>query len=37
MTMEAHDDYPRGLYDVTVEIVTFGPDREIAWTIRGRS
>jgi hypothetical protein len=36
MTMEALDDYPRGLYDVTVEIVTFEPDREIAWTIRGQ-
>lgn len=26
---------PLGLYDVTVRIVTFEPDREIAWTIEG--
>ncbi|HMD92000.1 MAG TPA: SRPBCC family protein [Trebonia sp.] len=36
MDREALNDYPLGLYDVTVEIVTFEPDREIAWTIRGR-
>jgi Polyketide cyclase / dehydrase and lipid transport len=35
MDREALNDYPLGLYDVTVEIVTFEPDREIAWTIRG--
>jgi hypothetical protein len=36
MDREALNDYPLGLYDVTVEIVTFRPDEEIAWTIRGR-
>lgn len=36
MDREALNDYPLGLYDVTVEIVTFEPDREIAWTIRGQ-
>jgi hypothetical protein len=36
MDREALNDYPLGLYDVTVEIVTFEPDAEIAWTIRGR-
>jgi hypothetical protein len=36
MDREALNDYPLGLYDVTVEIVTFEPDREIAWTVRGR-
>jgi len=35
MDREALNDYPLGLYDVTVEIVAFEPDREIAWTIRG--
>jgi hypothetical protein len=35
MDREALNDYPLGLYDVTVEIVTFVPDEEIAWTIRG--
>jgi hypothetical protein len=30
MGREALNDYPLGLYDVTVEIVTFEPDREIA-------
>jgi hypothetical protein len=34
MDREALNDYPLGLYDVTVEIVAFEPDREIAWTIR---
>jgi hypothetical protein len=34
MDREALNDYPLGLYDVTVEIVAFAPDREIAWTIR---
>jgi hypothetical protein len=33
---EALNDYPLGLYDVTVEIVTFEPGREIAWTVRGQ-
>ena len=35
MDREALNDYPLGLYDVTVEITAFEPDREIAWTIRG--
>ena len=33
MDREALNDYPMGLYDVTIRIVTFEPDREIAWTI----
>src|ERR1700730_14257929 len=36
MDREPLNDYPLGLYDVTVEIVTFEPDREISWTIRGQ-
>ena len=36
MDREALNDFPMGLYDVTVEIVTFEPDQEIAWTIRSR-
>jgi Polyketide cyclase / dehydrase and lipid transport len=36
MDREALNDYPLGLYDVTVEIVAFEPGREIAWTVRGR-
>jgi hypothetical protein len=35
MDREALNDYPMGRYDVTVTIVTFVPDREIAWTILG--
>jgi hypothetical protein len=35
MDREALGDYPLGRYDVTVSIVTFEPDREIAWTILG--
>ena len=35
MDREALNDYPLGRYDVTVSIVTFEPDREIAWTIEG--
>jgi len=35
MDREALNDFPLGLYDVTVRIVTFEPDREIAWTIEG--
>jgi hypothetical protein len=35
MDREALNDYPLGLYDVTVEIVTFELDREIAWTVHG--
>jgi hypothetical protein len=36
MDREALGDYPMGLYDVTVTITTFVPDREIAWTILGQ-
>jgi hypothetical protein len=36
MDREALNDYPLGLYDVTVTITTFVPDREIAWTIIGQ-
>ena len=36
MDREALNDYPMGLYDVTVEIIKFEPDREIAWTIVGQ-
>jgi Polyketide cyclase / dehydrase and lipid transport len=35
MDREALNDMPLGKYDVTVQIVTFVPDREIAWTIVG--
>jgi hypothetical protein len=36
MDREALNDYPLGLYDVTVRIVTLVPDREIAWIIEGQ-
>jgi hypothetical protein len=36
MDRESLNDYPLGLYDVTVKIVTFEPDREIAWTPGGQ-
>ena len=36
MDREALNDYPLGRYDVTVTISTLVPDREIAWTVRGR-
>ena len=36
MDREALNDYPMGRYDVTVKIVTFVPDREIAWTVLGQ-
>jgi hypothetical protein len=36
MDREALNDYPLGLYDVTVEIVTLEPDREIAWIVHGK-
>jgi hypothetical protein len=36
MDREALNDFPLGLYDVTVSIVTFEADREIAWTILGQ-
>jgi hypothetical protein len=35
MDREALNDFPLGLYDVTVKIVAFEPDREIAWTVGG--
>jgi hypothetical protein len=34
MDREALNDYPLGLYDVTIEIVTYEQDREIAWRVR---
>ena len=36
MDREALNDYPLGLYDVTVSITTFEQDREVAWTIVGQ-
>ncbi|HEY6530703.1 MAG TPA: hypothetical protein VIY72_00265 [Acidimicrobiales bacterium] len=33
MDREALNDYPIGLYDVTIEFVAYEQDREIAWTI----
>jgi hypothetical protein len=36
MDREALNDYPLGLYDVTVKIVTLEPDREVAWTVEGQ-
>jgi len=36
MDREALNDFPLGLYDVTVRIVTFEADREIAWTIESQ-
>jgi hypothetical protein len=35
MDREALNDFPLGLYDVTVIIATFVPDREISWSILG--
>ena len=35
MDRESLNDFPMGLYDVTIVITTFEPDREIAWTIEG--
>jgi len=35
MDREALNDFPMGKYDVTVNIVTYEQDREIAWTIEG--
>jgi len=35
MDREALNDYPLGLYDVTVTITTFEQDREIAWKVLG--
>jgi hypothetical protein len=36
MDREALNDYPLGLYDVTVTIVRFEPDRAIAWRVGGQ-
>lgn len=36
MDREALNDYPLGLYDVTVKIVKFENDQEIAWTVEGQ-
>jgi len=36
MDREALNDFPLGLYDVTVHITRFEADREIAWTIVGQ-
>lgn len=36
MDRESLNDFPLGRYDVTVEIVTYEQDREIAWTIHGQ-
>ena len=36
MDREALNDFPMGLYDVTVHITAFEPGREIAWTIKGQ-
>ena len=36
MDREALNDYPLGLYDVTVKITRFAPEREIAWTIESQ-
>ncbi len=36
MDREALNDYPLGLYDVTVSITRYAQDREIEWTILGR-
>lgn len=36
MDREALNDLPLGLYDVTIRIVTFEADREIAWSVEGR-
>ena len=36
MDREALNDYPLGLYDVTVTIVTYEQDRDISWKIDGQ-
>ena len=36
MDRESLNDYPMGLYDVTVRITAFEQDREIAWTVEGQ-
>ena len=35
MDRDALNDYPLGLYDVTVQITRYEQDREIAWTVLG--
>ena len=35
MDREALNDFPLGLYDVTVAITAFEPDRAIGWTVLG--
>src|SRR5580658_4844823 len=37
MDREALNDRPMGPYNVTVTIVAFAPDREIAWTVAGET
>ena len=37
MDRESLNDFPLGKYDVTVSIMTFEQDREIAWKISARS
>jgi hypothetical protein len=36
MDREALNDYPLGLYDVTVKIVSYEPNQEVAWTVEGQ-
>ncbi|QNG20925.1 polyketide cyclase [Rhodococcus triatomae] len=36
MDREALNDFPLGLYDVTVTIETYVPEREIAWSVIGQ-
>jgi hypothetical protein len=36
MDRESLNDYPMGLYDVTISIVNFVQDQEISWTVLGR-
>ena len=36
MDREALNDYPLGLYNVSVKIVTFAIDEEIAWAVEGK-
>jgi hypothetical protein len=35
MDREALNDFPLGLYDVTVKFLTYEADREVAWTVEG--
>ena len=37
MDREALNDFPLGVYDVTIRIVTYEPDVEIAWKVGGGS